>query len=45
MHQIVPDIIKEENLLFRGREKDVYKIDKIREYTLYVICSIIRISP
>ena len=37
MHQIVPDIIKEENLLGRGREKDVYKIDNLPDYALCVI--------
>ena len=37
LHQIVPDIIREENLLGMGREKDVYKIDNLPDYAFCVI--------
>lgn len=37
LHKIVPEILTEENLLGRGREKDVYKIDKLPDYVLCVI--------
>lgn len=34
--KIVPDIIDKTNLLGQGREKDVYKIDKLPDYVLCV---------
>ena len=36
-HKVVPEIIKDENLIGQGREKNVYKIDKMPDYVLCVL--------